>query len=189
MEVEGRGSHLDVRIICSNGGANVVDRDFNEELFYRLNIVKIFIPPLKSRREDIIPLADYYLKNSESFFGLKSKALAEESAAILQSYDWPGNVCQLKSVIENSLINAAEKDFIEKADLPADLITSAKEKFDSMNISKLLSLPLKDAKAAFESDYLIAQITRFSGNISKTAEFIGMERSALHRKLKSLGIR
>lgn len=189
LEIETRGSYFDVRIICSNVNVDISEQNFNQELFYRLNIVKIVIPPLKERREDIIPLANYYLQNAESFFGLKPKTLSDESAVILQSYDWPGNICQLKSIIENSLMNASEKLCVEKIDLPAELTTTTKEKFDSLNISKLISLPLKKAKEAFESDYLRAQITRFSGNISRTAEFIGMERSALHRKLKSLGIR
>lgn len=186
LDVKSRLEYFDVRIICCN---NCSENIINQELFYRLNIVKVSVPPLKDRREDIIPLAEYYLENSEHFFGRKTKKLTNESAAILQSYDWPGNICQLKSAIESSLISAAEKDYIGKTDLPAELTTSAKEKFASMNISKLISLPIKKAKETFESDYLRAQISRFSGNVSKTAEFIGMERSALHRKLKSLGIK
>ena len=187
--IENRGNvYVDARIICSHN-ANFDLSDFNQDLFYRLNIINIKVPELKNRREDILPLVDYYLKNSDSFFGLKSKPFTDECRAILQTYEWPGNVYQIKSIVENSLINALEDVYITKKDLPAELTTSTRDKFESLDISKLIALPLRDAREAFEIDYLNAQIERFSGNISKTAEFVGMERSALHRKLKSLKLK
>jgi two-component system nitrogen regulation response regulator NtrX len=161
---------------------------FSQELFYRLNISYLEIPSLKDRREDIIPLIDYYLSNSEAIFRLKTKLFSESALAILQSYDWPGNIYQIRNVVESSLINSIKSNEIDKNSLPSELASNAREKFVSLNVAKLISLQIKEAKEYFESDYLRAQIDRFSGNISKTAEFVGMERSALHRKLKSLGI-
>ncbi|MDR1560838.1 MAG: sigma-54 dependent transcriptional regulator [Holosporaceae bacterium] len=184
--------YANVRLICSsNENMNdMLEYDkFSKELYYRLNIMNINIPNLKDRREDISAIIEYYLENSEIFFGLKAKKFTSDALAILQSYDWPGNLRQIKNVIEASLINAIGRKEINKQLLPSELISSTNEKFDSLNISKLIALPIKEAKDCFESDYLRAQVIRFSGNISKTAAFIGMERSALHRKLKTLDIR
>ncbi len=187
--IENRGNvYIDTRIICSHN-ANFDMSEFNRNLFYRLNIVNIKTPELRNRREDILPLVDYYVANSDSFFGLKSKPFTDECKAILQTYEWPGNIYQIKSIVENSLINALEDTQITKKDLPAELTASTRDKFTSLDISKLIALPLREARNAFETDYLKAQIDRFSGNISKTAEFVGMERSALHRKLKSLEVK
>jgi two-component system nitrogen regulation response regulator NtrX len=163
---------------------------FNQELFYRLNVVAIDIPNLKDRREDILPLIDYYLLNSESISGQKKivKNFTKEALMILQSYDWPGNILQLKNIVENSLTCSTKVNEMGKDFLPSELIGSVEEKFLSMNVSNFLSLPLNEAKKHFEFDYLQAQIGKFSGNVSKTAKFIGMERSALHRKLKLLGV-
>lgn len=187
--IENRGNvYLDVRLICSHNCNSDMSK-FNQDLFYRLNIVHIKIPELKDRREDIIPLVDYYVKNAENFFGLAPKTFTKECEAILQAYNWPGNVYQVKSIVENSLINALGAQEISKKDLPTELITCTKDKFEALDISKLIAMPLKEARNAFESDYLNAQIERFSGNVSQTAKFIGMERSALHRKLKSLEVK
>ncbi|MDR2646039.1 MAG: sigma-54 dependent transcriptional regulator [Holosporaceae bacterium] len=181
----------DIRIICSsndNVDLLLASSKFNQELFYRLNIVCLDIPSLKDRREDILPLVNYYLLNAETIFGVKAKKFTEDALAILQSYDWPGNIHQLKNVVESSLINSTKSNEVDRTALPPELTSSAQEKFESLNIAKLISLPIREAKECFESDYLRAQIDRFSGNVSKTAEFIGMERSALHRKLKALGV-
>ncbi|MDR2107627.1 MAG: sigma-54 dependent transcriptional regulator [Holosporaceae bacterium] len=186
-----RRVYSDARVICSSSDdvdLALSSEKFSRELFYRLNIVSIDIPSLKDRREDIIPLVSYYLSNSEAIFGLKPKNFTESAIAILQSYDWPGNIAQLKNVVESSLINSAKAAEIDKSSLPPELTSSAKEKFVSLNAAKFISLQIKEAKECFESNYMQAQIERFSGNISKTAKFIGMERSALHRKLKTLGI-
>lgn len=186
---ENRGNiYLDVRIICSHN-MNFDISKFNQDLFYRLNIVNIKIPELKNRREDILPLVDYFVRNADSLFGLKPKEFSNECKAILQTYEWPGNIYQVKSIVENSLINAIEDTQITRKDLPVELTASTRDKFASLDISKLIAMPLRDAREAFETDYLKAQIDRFSGNISKTAEFVGMERSALHRKLKILEIK
>ncbi|MDR3187194.1 MAG: sigma-54 dependent transcriptional regulator [Holosporaceae bacterium] len=183
--------YSDFRVMCSSNDDMeefLASGKFSQELYIRLNIINLHIPPLKDRREDIIPLAEYYISNSWSFFGLKPKKISPDAVAILQSYDWPGNIHQLKNVMECSLINSAHKNEIDRDSLPPELISSPGDKFDSLNVAKLVSLPLRKAKECFESDYLRAQVIRFSGNISQTAWFVGMERSALHRKLKTLGI-
>ncbi|MDR2681541.1 MAG: sigma-54 dependent transcriptional regulator [Holosporaceae bacterium] len=184
--------YSDARVICSATGENMrmaIENDlFSQELFYRLKISEIIIPPLKNRREDIVPIIEYYLARSERLFGLPSKKFTENALVILQSYDWPGNIHQIKNVVESSLINARDSAdvYMDENVLPPELTTSTKDKFDSLNIAKFITLPLKEAKENFECDYLRAQVERFSGNISQTANFIGMERSALHRKMKAL---
>ncbi|MDR2268127.1 MAG: sigma-54 dependent transcriptional regulator [Holosporaceae bacterium] len=182
------------RVICSATSENIknaMDRgNFSRELFYRLKISEIVIPEIKHRREDIVDLVNYYLSKSDLLFGLPTKKFTESALAILQSYDWPGNILQIKNVVENSLINASDTSdiYISEKFLPSELTASTKDKFDSLNIAKFITMPLKEAKERFESDYLTAQIERFSGNVSQTAHFIGMERSALHRKIKALNV-
>jgi two-component system nitrogen regulation response regulator NtrX len=190
--VDNKKVYSDVRVICSSHDNvdNFVDSEkFSKELFYRLNIVNLNIPALKDRREDVIPTINYYCTNAEVFFGLKSKKITNGALAILQSYDWPGNIHQIKNVVESSIINSLGKDDIDKDSIPSELTSSTQDKFDALNVAKLISLPIKEAKEHFEHDYLQAQVIRFSGNISQTSAFVKMERSALHRKLKSLGIR
>ncbi|MDR2766381.1 MAG: sigma-54 dependent transcriptional regulator [Holosporaceae bacterium] len=181
----------DVRIICTSGD-DVDDllatERFSQELFYRLNIVGLNITPLKDRREDILPLVNHYLANSEVLFGLKTRKINDEATAILQSYDWPGNIYQLKNVVECSLLNSIDKSEIVRESLPPELTSKQSEKFESLTGGMLISKSIREAKELFEADYLRAQVNRFSGNISKTAKFVGMERSALHRKLNALGI-
>jgi two-component system nitrogen regulation response regulator NtrX len=163
---------------------------FSSELFYRLKISEIVVPGLKDRRDDIMPIVNYYLSKSEQLSGLQSKKFSHNASVILQSYDWPGNILQVKNVVESSLINAidVEGSVIEDIFLPNELTASTTDKMELLNIPKIISLPLKEAKERFESDYLTAQIERFSGNVSQTAHFIGMERSALHRKIKALNV-
>lgn len=189
--VSGRTVFADVRIICSSSD----DLDFlkqadnfNNELLYRLNIININIPSINNRREDIFPLIEYYLTNAALLFGLKAKQITSAALAILQSYSWPGNIYQVKNVIESSLINAHHSDVIDKQNLPSELTVCTKEKLSSLSVANFISLPIKEATDRFEADYLTTQLERFSGNISKTAQFIHMERSALHRKLKNLGV-
>lgn len=187
----GRKARADVRILSScnkNIHELLQDNAFSQELFYRLNIVSLNIPSIKDRRDDIIPIVNYYIKNSQAFFGLTGKDLTDDACAILQAYNWPGNIHQIKNIVESSLINSTDANVIDKSHLPPELTSCTKDKFTSLDIANFISLPLKEAKELFEIDYLSAQIERFSGNISKTANFIGMERSALHRKLKLLGI-
>ncbi len=184
----------DTRIISGSINRNIThmvnENLFSSELFYRLKIAEIDIPALKERKEDIIPIINYYIDKSEQLFGLKSKNFSDNALAILQSYDWPGNVHQIKNVVESSLINASDNNIeqITEEFLPTELTTNTKDKFESLNIAKFISMPLREAKDHFESDYLRTQVDRFSGNISQTANFIGMERSALHRKLKFLNV-
>ncbi|MDR0677578.1 MAG: sigma-54 dependent transcriptional regulator [Holosporaceae bacterium] len=181
-----RRSSSDVRVISST--CDNVASSFNQELFCRLNVINIDIPTIKNRKEDILPLIDYYLSNSEAIFGLKPNKISESALAILQAYDWPCNIHQIKNVIESSLIRAKDDAEIGEEILPSEIRSNTKEKFALMDVGKLISLPIREAKECFETDYLKVQIDRFSGNISKTAEFIQMERSALHRKLKTLNV-
>jgi two-component system nitrogen regulation response regulator NtrX len=192
--VGNRTVYPDTRIISGSVNGNIMymvkENLFSSELFYRLKIAEIDIPSLKDRKEDIIPIINYYIDKSEQLFGLKSKKFSDNALAILQSYDWPGNVHQMKNIVESSLINASDTNIkqITEEFLPTELTTNTKDKFESLNIAKFISMPLREAKDHFESDYLRAQVDRFSGNISQTANFIGMERSALHRKLKFLNV-
>lgn len=192
-QLSSRTVFLDARIICSkiSPGTSSTLGKFNPELLYRLKISEIRIPGMAERRSDILPVIGWYLDRSEGLFGLKPKPFSNNTQAILQAYDWPGNIQQIKNVVESSLIRASNssKAEIEEEDLPPELTTNTKDKFESLNIAKFITMPLKEAKDCFESDYLRAQIERFSGNISQTANFIGMERSALHRKLKTLGVK
>jgi two-component system nitrogen regulation response regulator NtrX len=186
--------YSEARIICSSTNDNIKkmieNGSFSSELFYRLKISEIIVPSIKDRREDIIPIINYYLERAEILFGLPPKKFTDDALAILQSYDWPGNVHQIKNTVESSLINASDinEAWINETHLPAELTSTTKDKFESLNIAKFILLPLKEAKDHFESDYLRTQVERFSGNISRTANFIGMERSALHRKLKNLNV-
>jgi two-component system nitrogen regulation response regulator NtrX len=186
-----RNVFSDVRIICSTITSDSSKiADFNQELFYRLKISEINVPSMTERREDIIPMINWYMSRAEELFGLKPKAFSDNALMILQSYDWPGNIQQIKNVVESSLINVSDSDKseIDETCLPPELTANTKDKFESLNIAKFITMPLKEAKEFFETDYLRAQVNRFSGNISQTANFIGMERSALHRKLKALDV-
>lgn len=190
-QLSSRNVYSDVRIMCSRiSGDNQKEDNLNQELFYRLKIAEINIPAVSERREDIIPIINWYMSRANEFFGLKPKKFSDNALAILQSYDWPGNIHQMKNIVESSLINAADNnsDIISETFLPTELTVNTKDKFESLNIARFITLPLKEAKDSFESDYLRAQVNRFSGNISQTANFIGMERSALHRKLKALNV-
>lgn len=165
--------------------------EFNNELLYRLKISELIIPAMKERREDILPVIDWYMSRSKELFGLDPKPFSEKARIILHSYDWPGNIHQIKNTVENSLINTSNslKKQIDESSLPPELTADSKDKFESLNSAKFITMKLKEAKDCFEADYLRAQMERFAGNISQTAQFIGMERSALHRKLKSLEVK
>lgn len=186
-----RNVFSDVRIICHTiTGDSSKMTNFNQELFYRLKISEIIVPSMAERREDIIPIINWYMSRAEELFGLKQKPFSGKALMILQSYDWPGNIQQIKNVVESSLINASDsnKTEIDETFLPPELTANTKDKFESLNIAKFITMPMREAKECFEIDYLRAQVNRFSGNISQTANFIGMERSALHRKLKALDV-
>jgi len=184
---------VDIRVIAtSNHDLRflIAEGRFREELFYRLNVVPVTVPSLADRRQDIPLLAAYFMDLAPSTTGAIARPLAEDALAALQSYDWPGNVRQLKNVIDWLLIMApgGNGGAIRADMLPNELIHEAPETLKLENSSEIMSLPLRNARAMFEREYLMAQVIRFGGNISRTAEFVGMERSALHRKLKTLGV-
>lgn len=163
---------------------------FREDLFYRLNVVPIRVPSLRERREDIPFLARHFLVRSSEASGLPARVLGEDALAALQAYEWPGNVRQLRNVMDWLLIMAPGdgREPIRADMLPAEIgqTTPAVLRWDKAG--EIMALPLREAREVFERQYLLAQLTRFGGNISRTAAFVGMERSALHRKLKSLGV-
>mgnify|MGYP001492127464 CR=1 FL=1 len=184
---------VDVRVIASTNrdlSNEMAAGRFRQDLFYRLNVVPIRIPPLRERRDDIPTLVRYFLTRSAEVAGLPARAIGEDAMIALQSYDWPGNVRQLRNVIDWLLIMAPGEagDVIRANMLPPDIGSIAPAALRTSDGSEVMSLPLREAREVFERHYLDAQMMRFGGNISRTAAFIGMERSALHRKLRSLGL-
>ncbi|HEY0525458.1 MAG TPA: sigma-54 dependent transcriptional regulator [Stellaceae bacterium] len=184
---------VDVRVLASSNRdlpAEIAAGRFREDLFYRLSVVPIRVPPLRERREDIPVLARHFMKRSAESARLPPREFGEDALAALQAYDWPGNVRQLRNVVDWLLIMAPgdPREAIRADMLPAEIgaIAPAVVKWDKGG--EIMGLPLRDAREVFEREYLLAQVTRFGGNISRTAAFVGMERSALHRKLKSLGV-
>ena len=188
-----RKVHVDVRIVSSTSRkleSEMSAGRFREDLFHRLNVVPLKVPSLAERREDIPQLVRYFVKQIASSSGLAPRQIGDDAIAVLQSHDWPGNVRQLRNNIERLMIlSDGDADAIITADmLPEEIGRSTPLSSDRMGSERLMSLPLRDAREIFEREYLIAQINRFGGNISRTAEFVGMERSALHRKLRALGV-
>jgi two-component system, NtrC family, nitrogen regulation response regulator NtrX len=183
---------VDVRVLASTGRVlqdEIAAGAFREELFHRLNVVALRVPPLSERREDIRELANDLLRRVADATGLPSRTIGEDTLAALQGHDWPGNVRQLRNVIERLLILAPTGGAPIRADvLPNDVSEDAPSVLRWEKGGEIMQLPLRDAREVFEREYLLAQVTRFGGNISRTATFVGMERSALHRKLKSLGL-
>ncbi len=185
--------HVDVRIISSTSqdlAEAITEGRFREDLFHRLSVVPIRVPTLAERREDIPELVQYFLEMTAHSMGVTPRKVGADAMAVLQSHDWPGNIRQLRNNVERLMILALGDPNAEISAhmLPAEVGALVPAVPSGIGGEKLLSLPLRDAREAFERDYLIAQLNRFGGNISRTAEFIGMERSALHRKLKSLGV-
>jgi two-component system nitrogen regulation response regulator NtrX len=183
---------VDVRVVAATSSdlaAKMTAGQFREDLFFRLNVVPIPVPSLRERRDDIPLLAAHFMERAAANAGQPPRAFGEDAIVALQAYDWPGNVRELRNVVEWLLIMApgTSEGAIHTDMLPAAVI--AKTAVPSAGgSSEIMSLPLRDAREIFEREYLIAQVNRFGGNISKTAAFVGMERSALHRKLKSLGV-
>ena len=182
---------VDVRVISGsklNLNEEVENGNLREDLFYRLSVVPIVLPPLNARKEDIPELSRFYLDQANTGSG-KKLALSDEAIAMLQMYEWPGNVTQLLNVIDwlTIMANPKSEGLIMADDLPPEISGTAAEG-TGQGFETVVGLPLKAAREHFETQYLISQLTRFDGNVSKTAEFVGMERSALHRKLKSLNI-
>ncbi|PWC32371.1 sigma-54 dependent transcriptional regulator [Azospirillum sp. TSO35-2] len=189
----GQRVEVDVRVIATSNRdlqAEIEQGRFRQDLFYRLSVVPIRVPSLAERREDIPVLARHFMQRSAEASGLPIREFGEDAMAALQAYDWPGNVRQLRNVVDWLLIMAQgdPKEPIRADTLPPEIgaITPTVLKWDKGG--EIMGLPLREAREVFEREYLLAQVTRFGGNISRTASFVGMERSALHRKLKSLGV-
>ncbi|WP_298847910.1 sigma-54 dependent transcriptional regulator [uncultured Ruegeria sp.] len=181
---------VDLRVISSTNrdlDEEIVAERFREELYHRLNVVPIAVPSLEDRREDIPVLAQHFIEMCNETQGLPIRELSEEAVALLQTMTWPGNVRQLKNLVERVLILGDGTGPIEARELPSEE-EKAEESGRVVLSGALATLPLREAREAFEREYLLTQINRFGGNISRTASFVGMERSALHRKLKSLGV-
>ncbi|MCC6984434.1 MAG: sigma-54-dependent Fis family transcriptional regulator [Bauldia sp.] len=184
---------VDVRIVSSTARdleREIGDGTFREDLFHRLSVVPLRIPALAERRDDIPYLVDYFLDQISKQTGLPHRKVAPDAMAVIQAHDWPGNIRQLRNNVERLLILArggAEEE-ISADMLPAEIGEMLPATPGRAGGEHLMSLPLRDAREIFEREYLTAQVARFGGNISRTAEFVGMERSALHRKLKSLGV-
>ena len=185
--------HVDVRIISSTARdlpAAIAEGTFREDLFHRLAVVPVRVPALSERRDDIPELVSFFMDQVSANTGLPRRKIGADAMAVLQSHDWPGNIRQLRNNVERLMILAAgDADSEITADmLPSEIGALVPATPNGAGGEKLMSLPLREAREVFEREYLVAQISRFGGNISRTAEFIGMERSALHRKLKSLAI-
>ncbi|TCR66544.1 sigma-54 dependent transcriptional regulator [Bosea sp. BK604] len=185
--------HVDVRIISStsrNLAQLIADGTFREDLYHRLSVVPVKVPSLSERREDVPELIEFFMDQISVATGLPKRRIGGDAMAVLQSHEWPGNVRELRNNVERLMIltkgDPTADITIEM--LPAEVGAMVPTTPSGSGGERLMSLPLRDAREIFEREYLIAQIARFSGNISRTAEFIGMERSALHRKLKSLGV-
>lgn len=186
---------IDVRIVSSssqNIAALIEAGQLRSDLFHRLAIVPLQLTPLKERREDIPPLVSIFIEQVCRLHNLKTLTIGEDAVAVLQAQDWPGNARQLRNSIERLLILVKDQGptdgVITAAMLPPDIGEVLPTIGDSDSSAHLMSLPLREAREVFERQYIMAQIERFGGNVSKTAEFVGMERSALHRKIKSLGL-
>ncbi|WP_239805927.1 sigma-54-dependent transcriptional regulator [Croceicoccus hydrothermalis] len=186
-----RQLRVDVRVASSTSTdleQAIAERRFREDLYYRLNVVPVAVPGLAERRRDIPVLVTHFFTRYANQQGLTPPEVSDDAMAVLQSYDWPGNVRQLRNVIERTVILTPREKFtrVEADMLPAELTSDNGD--DSAGLTVMMGIPLREAREQFEREYLKIQIRRFSGNISRTASFIGMERSALHRKLKTLGI-
>jgi two-component system nitrogen regulation response regulator NtrX len=184
---------VDVRVIASTSKdlqSEMSAGRFRQDLFYRLNVVPMRLPPLKERRDDIADLLEHFMAQAAEVSGLPPRSFGDDARAILQAYDWPGNVRQLRNVIDWLLIMAPgdPSEPIRSDMLPPDIGAMSLSPMAMNDSSEVMSLPLREAREIFERRYLESQVTRFGGNISRTASFVGMERSALHRKLRSLGI-
>ncbi|PZP54911.1 MAG: sigma-54-dependent Fis family transcriptional regulator [Micavibrio aeruginosavorus] len=183
---------VDVRILASTG-KNLLEATksgaFREDLYYRLNVVPVQVPTLRERMEDIPELVDYFMDQNVKHVGLQKRGVSASAMMALQAYNWPGNIRQLKNLIEWLMIMGGNSpESIQTEDLPPEISQNVPATLKTEWGADLISLPLREAREVFEREYLLSQVNRFGGNISKTAQFVGMERSALHRKLKSLNI-
>jgi len=184
---------VDVRVVSGTShdlAARVQQGLFRQDLYHRLNVVPLKVPALRDRREDIPELAKYFVHFEAQRQGVPERELAEDALLALQSAEWPGNVRELRNAVARLLIMmpGEQRGAIHADMLPADLGATPPVALRPETTTEVMALPLRDAREVFEREYLLAQITRFGGNVSRTASFIGMERSALHRKLKALGV-
>ncbi|MBP0492979.1 sigma-54-dependent transcriptional regulator [Pararoseomonas indoligenes] len=184
---------VDVRVTATTNrdlSAEIAAGKFREDLYYRLAVVPIRMPSLRERREDVPALARHFMAKSAENSGVPPREISEDAMAAMQAYDWPGNVRQLRNLVDWLLIMApgGPADPIRPEMLPPEVGSSAPAMLKLDRSSEIMTLPLRDARELFERQYLEAQLLRFGGNISRTANFVGMERSALHRKLKFLGV-
>ncbi len=184
---------VDVRVVSATSRdlrQAIESGRFREDLYHRLNVVPIRVPPLVERRSDIPVLVEHFMRRIGAATGLPRREIDDDAMAALQAYDWPGNVRQLRNIVERLLILASDDVMgcIRADMLPTEFLSPATGNLKAANGEAITSVPLREAREAFEREYLRTQISRFGGNISRTAEFVGMERSALHRKLKSLGL-
>ncbi len=188
-----RPVEVDVRVVSTTSRNLLMDAQhgrFREDFFHRLNVVAIDAPGLSEHREDIPALVDYFVDRLSRSHGLAKRKYTQDALAAMQTYAWPGNVRQLRNVVERTLIMAprGSNSEIGVDDLPSEVIDAGLSVSPGAGTEQIIAMPLRDAREHFEREYLITQIGRFGGNISRTAAFIGMERSALHRKLKALGV-
>ena len=183
---------VDVRILSSTARdleSAIGEGRFREDLFHRLSVVPLRVPALAERREDVPELVAHFMGQVSSSTGLPIRRIGDDAMAVLQAHDWPGNLRQLRNNVERLMIlTRADPDAVISADMLPREIGEILPSTPAQGGAHIMSLPLREAREVFEREYLTAQINRFSGNISRTAEFVGMERSALHRKLKSLGV-
>jgi two-component system nitrogen regulation response regulator NtrX len=184
---------VDVRVIATTNrdlATEIAAGRFREDLFYRLAVVPIRVPPLKERREDVPLFARHFMARAIETTGMAPRELSEDTLAAMQAYDWPGNVRELRNLMDWLLIMAPgeSREAIRPEMLPPQIGAAAPAVLTLDRSSEIMTLPLRDAREVFERQYLEAQLLRFGGNISRTANFVGMERSALHRKLKFLGV-
>ncbi|MBO9376120.1 response regulator [Sphingomonas histidinilytica] len=184
---------VDVRVVSAtsrNLAEEITAGRFREDLYYRLNVVPVNIPPLAERREDIPALVEHFLARFASERRVPTPVVTDDAVGALQTYDWPGNVRQLRNIVERTIILAPGERIgrIELDMLPPEILSDQARLAPGEAARSIMGTPLREARETFEREYLRVQIRRFSGNISKTASFIGMERSALHRKLKTLGL-
>ncbi|MDP6516817.1 MAG: sigma-54 dependent transcriptional regulator [Alphaproteobacteria bacterium] len=188
-----RPVQVDVRVVAASNrdlATEISEKRFREDLFYRLNVVPIRVPPLRERREDVPVLAKHFMARAAEASGLPAREFASDALALMQTCDWPGNVRQLRNLVDWVLIMAPGDGQTQVGAnmLPPELTMPSTGSIRPESGAEILSMPLREAREMFERQYLQAQVTRFGNNISRTASFVGMERSALHRKLKTLGI-
>ncbi len=184
---------VDVRILSITGRdlrEAMSEGQFREDLFYRLNVIEMAVPGLAERLEDIPDLIGHFMERIVTSSGLAPRELSEDALAVMQTYGWPGNVRQLRNVVEWLMIMGPGEpgEPISSEQLPPDLVSNRAGNMSGERRVEIMALELEEARRVFEIDYLTAQLNRFGGNVSRTAQFVGMERSALHRKLKALGI-